>query len=240
MTDTQHSTRRSQATASVAAILAESARRFPDDVAVVVGDRRTTYAELWSQTLAYAGALRARGIREGSRVAMLVPNVEDFPRVYYATLALGAVVVPVHALLKRGEIEYVLRDADVSLLVCAAPLLGEGAAGAALAGVDVVTVLAPPAAGADAHAPRPTRPTGSRTSRRPPNRSTPTSPVTRSTPPRSSTRAAPPATRRAPRARTSPCSSRRTRTCSARSTCTAATSCSARSRCSTRSGRPAR
>ncbi|WJX99907.1 long-chain fatty acid--CoA ligase [Curtobacterium sp. 458] len=152
MTDTQHSPRRSQATASVAAILAESARRFPDDVAVVVGDRRTTYAELWSQTLAYAGALRARGIREGSRVAMLVPNVEDFPRVYYATLALGAVVVPVHALLKRGEIEYVLRDADVSLLVCAAPLLGEGAAGAALAGVDVVTVLAPPAAGPDASA----------------------------------------------------------------------------------------
>ncbi|WP_439690524.1 long-chain-fatty-acid--CoA ligase [Curtobacterium sp. SP.BCp] len=152
MTDTQHSPRRSQATASVAAILAESARRFPDDVAVVVGDRRTTYAELWSQTLAYAGALRARGIREGSRVAMLVPNVEDFPRVYYATLALGAVIVPVHALLKRGEIEYVLRDADVSLLVCAAPLLGEGAAGAALAGVDVVTVLAPPAAGPDASA----------------------------------------------------------------------------------------
>ena len=152
MTDTQHSPRRSQATASVAAILAESAHRFPDDVAVVVGDRRTTYADLWSQTLGYAGALRARGIREGSRVAMLVPNVEDFPRVYYATLALGAVVVPVHALLKRGEIEYVLRDADVSLLVCAAPLLGEGAAGAALAGVDVVTVLAPPAAGADAQA----------------------------------------------------------------------------------------
>ncbi|MGL3198491.1 MULTISPECIES: AMP-binding protein [Curtobacterium] len=150
MTDTQHTTRRFQATASVAAILAESAHRFPDDVAVVVGDRRTTYAELWSQTLAYAGALRARGIAEGSRVAMLVPNVEDFPRVYYATLALGAVVVPVHALLKRGEIEYVLRDADVSLLVCAAPLLGEGAAGAALAGVDVVTVMAPAPAGADA------------------------------------------------------------------------------------------
>ncbi|GGL05686.1 AMP-dependent synthetase [Curtobacterium luteum] len=143
MTDTQHSQRRSQATASVAAILAESAKRFPDDVAVVVGDRRTTYADLWAQTLAYAGALRARGIEAGSRVAMLVPNVEDFPRVYYATLALGAVVVPVHALLKRGEIEYVLRDAQASLLVCAAPLLTEGAAGAALAGVDVVTVLAP-------------------------------------------------------------------------------------------------
>ncbi|PZE84142.1 long-chain fatty acid--CoA ligase [Curtobacterium sp. MCBD17_032] len=135
---------RHHATASVAAVLAESAARYPDDVAVIVGEQRTTYAELWEQTLAYAGALRARGVTEGSRVAMLIPNVPDFPRVYYATLALGAVVVPVHALLKRHEIEYVLRDSGAALLVCAAPLLAEGAAGAALAGVDVVTVLAPP------------------------------------------------------------------------------------------------
>ena len=146
MTATQPtaSPRRTQATASVAAILAESAARFPDDVALIVGDRRTTYAELWAETLAYAGALREKGVTEGSRVAMLLPNVADFPRVYYATLALGAVAVPVHALLKQKEIEYVLRDSGAALLVCAAPLLAEGAAGAALAGVDVVTVLAPP------------------------------------------------------------------------------------------------
>jgi len=133
----------SRATASVAAILSESATRFADDIAVIVGAERTSYADLWQQTLAYAGALRAKGVREGDRVAMLVPNVADFPRVYYATLALGAVAVPVHALLKRHEIEYVLRDSGSTILVCAAPLLAEGAAGASLAGVDVVTVLAP-------------------------------------------------------------------------------------------------
>ncbi|MFJ4075518.1 long-chain acyl-CoA synthetase [Curtobacterium sp. PhB137] len=143
-TAAHHGTPRpTRATASVAAILAESAARYPDDVAVIVGDHRTTYAELWSETLAYAGALRARGVTEGSRVAMLVPNVADFARVYYATLALGAVVVPVHALLKRREIEYLLQDSGAMLLVCAAPLLAEGAAGAELAGVDVITVLAP-------------------------------------------------------------------------------------------------
>jgi len=136
--------RRGHATASVAAILAESAQRYPDDVAIVVGEERTTYSQLWSQTLGYAGALRSKGVGEGSRVAMLVPNVADFARVYYAVLALGGVVVPVHALLKRHEIEYVLRDSEATMLVCAAPLLAEGAAGAQLAEVDVVTVLAPP------------------------------------------------------------------------------------------------
>jgi len=131
------------ATASVASILKESADRFPDELAVTVGPQSITYADLWDQTRAYAGALRAKGVTEGSRVAMLVPNVPDFPRVYYAVLALGAVVVPIHALLKQHEIEYVLRDSGSTMLVCAAPLLTEGAPGAGLAGVDVVTVLAP-------------------------------------------------------------------------------------------------
>ncbi|RKR75089.1 long-chain-fatty-acid--CoA ligase [Frondihabitans australicus] len=134
----------SRATASVASILRESAERFSDEVAVVVGPERVTYAELWAQTKAYAGALRAKGVTEGTRVAMLVPNVADFPRVYYAILSLGAVAVPIHALLKQHEIEYVLRDSGSTMLVCAAPLLAEGASGAGLAGVDVVTVLAPP------------------------------------------------------------------------------------------------
>ena len=116
---------------------------MPDNVAVVVGDQQTTYAELWDQARGYAGALRARGVGEGTPVAMLIPNVVDFPRVYFAVLALGGIVVPIHSLLKAEEIDYVLRDSGSRLLVCAAPLLGEGAKGAALAGVDVVSVLLP-------------------------------------------------------------------------------------------------
>ena len=57
---------------------------------------------------------------------MLMPNVPDFPRVYYAALSLGAVVVPVHALLVAREIAYVLQDSGAKLLVAAAPLLAEG------------------------------------------------------------------------------------------------------------------
>ncbi|MEA9985585.1 MULTISPECIES: long-chain-fatty-acid--CoA ligase [Subtercola] len=134
------------ATMSVASILVETARRMPERVALVVGPTETTYAELWQQTREYAGALRERGVKPGTPVAMLIPNVADFPRVYYAVLSLGGVVVPIHALLKGKEIEYVLRDSGAELLVCAAPLLTEGAKGAALAGVPVLSVLLPDAA----------------------------------------------------------------------------------------------
>ncbi len=54
-------------------------------------------------------------------MAVLIPNVPDFARVYYAVLSLGAVVVPVHLLFKAEEIEHVLRDSGASLLVLAAP-----------------------------------------------------------------------------------------------------------------------
>jgi long-chain acyl-CoA synthetase len=130
------------ATISVAAVLAESAKRTPDNIALVVGEDQISYSDLWRQTRAYAGALRARGIGPGDAVAVLIPNVPDFARVYYAILSLGAIVVPVHALLKAREIEYVLQDSGAKLLICAAPLLGEGAAGASASGVDVLTVMA--------------------------------------------------------------------------------------------------
>ncbi|MDP9985920.1 long-chain acyl-CoA synthetase [Arthrobacter oryzae] len=131
------------ATISVAAVLAESAKRTPDSIALVVGEEQVSYGDLWRQTRAYAGALRARGIGPGDAVAVLIPNVPDFARVYYAILSLGAIVVPVHALLKAREIEYVLQDSGAKLLICAAPLLGEGAAGATASGIDVLKVMAP-------------------------------------------------------------------------------------------------
>ncbi|NUP60326.1 MAG: long-chain fatty acid--CoA ligase [Pseudarthrobacter sp.] len=131
------------ATISVAAVLAESAHRAPDSIALVVGADEVSYGDLWDQTRSYAGALRTRGVGPGDAVAVLIPNVPDFARVYYAILSLGAVVVPIHALLKAREIEYVLQDSGARLLVCAAPLLAEGAAGAEASGVEVLTVLAP-------------------------------------------------------------------------------------------------
>jgi long-chain acyl-CoA synthetase len=126
---------------TIASILAESAVRHPDNTAVVIGDLRLSYAQLWGHTKQYAAVLRERGVQPGDKVALLLPNTPHFPLAYFGTLALGAVAVPVHALLKAEEIEYVLADSGAKVLVCAAPLLGEGAKGAELAGVPVLAVM---------------------------------------------------------------------------------------------------
>jgi ABC-type branched-subunit amino acid transport system substrate-binding protein len=92
-------------------------------------------------TKQYAAVLREKGIGPGDKVALLLPNTPHFPLAYFGTLALGAVAVPVHALLKAEEIQYVLEDSGAKVLICAAPLLGEGAKGAEMAGVPVLAVM---------------------------------------------------------------------------------------------------
>lgn len=111
-------------TLSLASVLAESARRHPNAIALIEGERRLSFAELWSQVLRQAGALVARGIRPGDKVALIAPNTVDFPLAYYAIVAAGGVVVPVHLLLTADEMAYVLSDSEAGLVLCH-PLFAE-------------------------------------------------------------------------------------------------------------------
>ncbi|MFG3055751.1 long-chain fatty acid--CoA ligase [Kitasatospora sp. NPDC048239] len=113
------------ATLSVAAVLAESALRRPDHPAVVHEGREFRYGELWERARRYAAVLRAAGTGPGDRVALLLTNTPHFPMAYFGVLALGAVVVPVHPLLRAGQIAHLLRDSGARTLVCAASALPE-------------------------------------------------------------------------------------------------------------------
>ena len=135
---------------SIAAVLAESAARRPDHPAVVIGETKVPYKHLWAGARQYAAVLREQGIEPGDKVALLLPNTPHFPLAYYGVIALGAIAVPVHALLRAEEIAYVLQDSGSKALICAAPLLGEGAKGAELAGVPLFAVMD----GGDADVPR--------------------------------------------------------------------------------------
>ncbi|MYT93836.1 AMP-binding protein [Streptomyces sp. SID8359] len=125
---------------SVATILQESAARHPDRIAVVDGDVRVTYRDLWRDALRLAARLRADGVGTGDRVALLLPNSADFPRAYYAVLAAGATVVPVHGLLVAEEVAYVLRHSGCRTVLAAGELTAVAEAAAAATGVRVLAV----------------------------------------------------------------------------------------------------
>uniref|UniRef100_UPI00278C710C AMP-binding protein n=1 Tax=Streptomyces venezuelae TaxID=54571 RepID=UPI00278C710C len=107
---------------SVAGVLGESARHFPERIAVVEGGTRLTYAELWTEALRCAAGLRDAGVKPGDRLAVLLPNTIEFLKVYYGALAAGATVVPVHALLVADEVRYVLEHSGAVGIVSGGPL----------------------------------------------------------------------------------------------------------------------
>ncbi|PWI14016.1 long-chain fatty acid--CoA ligase [Streptomyces sp. Act143] len=128
------------ATLSLAAVLAENARRRPDRTALVEGDLRLSFADVWRRARAQAGALVELGVRPGDRVALMAPNTAEFPVAYYAIAAAGAVVVPVHLLLSASEVEHVLRDSGATLLLCHPAQAATGTPAAQGVGVRVLTL----------------------------------------------------------------------------------------------------
>ena len=103
---------------NLAVLLEDSAREFPDRVAVVLGGTALTYAQVDAAANQIANALAARGVGPGDRVALSCPNLPYFPVVYYGILKTGAAVVPLNVLLTEREIAYHLRDCGATAYFC--------------------------------------------------------------------------------------------------------------------------
>jgi long-chain acyl-CoA synthetase len=121
--------------ANLAGFLVETAGRQPERPALRLGERVLTYAELDEYSARAAALLRSEGVRQGDRVALMLPNVPEFVVLYYGVLRAGAVVVPMNPLLKTRETEFHLTDSGAVRLFEWHQAPGEGAKGAAAAGV---------------------------------------------------------------------------------------------------------
>ncbi|MGW3277245.1 long-chain-fatty-acid--CoA ligase [Nocardia rhamnosiphila] len=103
---------------NLAVLLEDSARRHPDNDAIVLGAERLTFAEVDARANQVARLLVTRGVRPGDKVALSCPNLPEFVIVYYGILKAGAVVVPLNILLRPPEIAYHLTDSGASVYVC--------------------------------------------------------------------------------------------------------------------------
>ena len=61
--------------------------------------------------------LRARGLRPGDRVGVMLPNVPEFAMAYYGVLRMGGIVVPMNPLLKPREVEHYVADSGAALVL---------------------------------------------------------------------------------------------------------------------------
>ncbi|MEV4467269.1 amino acid adenylation domain-containing protein [Micromonospora echinofusca] len=99
-----------------ASVLAQ-ARRTPDAVAVVDGDRRLSYAELDAASATVARSLRRDGVRPGQAVAVQLPRGWRLVCVMLGVLRLGATVVPLDRQSPPGRRDHMLRDSAAVAVV---------------------------------------------------------------------------------------------------------------------------
>ena len=103
--------------APVSELLERHKRERPDKVAYWDAARSVTYAELGDRTASIAVALARRGLREGDRVAIYLPNSVDWMEACLAGLRAGAVIVPISYDAANAEIAYRLSDSDCGLII---------------------------------------------------------------------------------------------------------------------------
>jgi fatty-acyl-CoA synthase len=101
----------------VADIIRNNARSRTGSTALVVDGRRVSYGVLQDLVEETAGALAARGIGHGDRVAVLAKNSFEYVQLYFATAAIGAVLVPLNFWHRAAEHAYTIADSEPALLV---------------------------------------------------------------------------------------------------------------------------
>jgi fatty-acyl-CoA synthase len=95
---------------TIAALLAETAARFPDRLAVVFREQgvRWNWKEFAKEIEAFAAGLQELGLRKGDRVGVWSPNRVEWLVTQFATARLGLVLVNINPAYRLSELEYAL------------------------------------------------------------------------------------------------------------------------------------
>jgi long-chain acyl-CoA synthetase len=102
---------------SLLAMFEETFAAFGGREACICMGKSLTYAELDAASAAFAAWLQHYGVRPGARVALMMPNVLQYPIAIVGALRAGCAVVNVNPLYKPRELEFQLNDAGAEAVV---------------------------------------------------------------------------------------------------------------------------
>ena len=97
--------------------LARSAEIYPDRVAVIHGANRITYAKFYERARRLASALAKKGVKRGSVVSAMLPNVPAMLEAHYAVPGLGAVLNTINTRLDADTVAYILEHGEAKVLI---------------------------------------------------------------------------------------------------------------------------
>ena len=102
---------------SLVALLDDSFRRFADRMAYKFMGRSISFRQVDQASVAFAAWLQAQGLAKGDRVAIMMPNVPQYPVAVAAILRAGLVVVNVNPLYTPRELEHQLKDSGAKAII---------------------------------------------------------------------------------------------------------------------------
>ena len=102
---------------SLVALMDEAFRKYADRVAYSFMGKDISYAQTDSLSRAFAAYLQSLGLARGDRVAVMMPNVPQYPVAVAAILRAGLVVVNVNPLYTPRELEHQLKDSGAKAIV---------------------------------------------------------------------------------------------------------------------------
>ncbi|MGC0391849.1 long-chain fatty acid--CoA ligase [Bradyrhizobium sp. USDA 241] len=103
--------------ASLVDLLEESFIKFADRKAFICMDKSISYRDLDQMSVALAAYLQGRGLQRGARVAIMMPNVLQYPVATAAVLRAGYAVVNVNPLYTPRELEHQLKDSGAEAII---------------------------------------------------------------------------------------------------------------------------
>ena len=102
---------------SLVGLLEESFSKFADRTAYSFMGKELSFAQTDQESLGLAAYLQSLGLSKGDRVAVMMPNVPQYPVTVAAILRAGLVVVNVNPLYTARELEYQLKDSGAKAIV---------------------------------------------------------------------------------------------------------------------------
>ncbi len=102
---------------SLVALMDESFKKFANRTAYSFMGKDVSYAETDAQSRAMAGYLQSLGLARGDRVAIMMPNVPQYPATVAGILRAGYVVVNVNPLYTARELQHQLKDSGAKAIV---------------------------------------------------------------------------------------------------------------------------
>lgn len=99
-------------------MLDNSARDYPDAVYTIFHGRSRTYTKVKDTADRIANFLASRGVKKGDRVAIFLPNIPQFPEIYFGILKAGAVCVTCNPLYTSNELNVQLKDSGAKAVFC--------------------------------------------------------------------------------------------------------------------------